>query len=248
MINFLFALQFLTAIPITKKQADGTELSNTVIYFPLVGLLLGLILAGINNLLLFLGFEELTANIILVVILIILTAGLHLDGLSDTFDALLSGKDREEMLKIMRDPHIGVMGVISIISALLLKISFLSAVQPQFKNIALILMCLLSRWGMVMPMVLFPYARQQGKAKIFIQSISRNKFVISTVIALCAAAVIWRLKGTLVFAISVVCVYIINRFINKKLGGITGDTLGAVNEITELIVLFCILVLLRRSL
>lgn len=249
-MNFLSAMQFLTTIPIPviNKQINEKRLSNAVVYFPLVGLLLGLILAGTNNLLSFLGFQESVTNIILVISLIILTGALHLDGLSDTFDALLSGKDKEEMLKIMRDPHIGVMGVISIISILLLKISFLSSINPQFKNTALVLTCLLSRWGLIMPMVLFPYARKEGKTKVFIQNISLNKFFASTIIALCGVIIIWQIKGILVLIITAICVYIINCFLNKKLGGITGDTLGAVNEITEILVLLCILILLKVNL
>lgn len=250
MLSFLFALQFLTAIPIKIPpifppfEKGGTKGGNAVLYFPLVGLLLGLILAGINNLLLFFGFQELVTDTILIIALVILTAGLHLDGLSDTFDALLSGKDREEMLKIIRDPHIGVMGVISIISVLLLKIAFLSSINPQFKNTALILMCILSRWALVMPMVLFPYARIEGKAGVFIHNISLKKFFAATIITLCAVTIIWRLKGILVLAVTAVSAYLINRFINKKLGGITGDTLGATAELIEILILFTICILI----
>ncbi|MEW6171180.1 MAG: adenosylcobinamide-GDP ribazoletransferase, partial [Candidatus Omnitrophota bacterium] len=193
MKSFLAALQFLTIIPIKIKNIEGNHLSRSLIYFPAVGLILGLILLGINKLLLFLNFAEFSLSIILVVSLIILTGGIHLDGLSDTFDALLSRKNKEEMLKIMRDSHVGVMGTLSIISVLLLKISFLYSIGISLKPISLILMCLLSKWGMVFSMYLFPYAREEGKAKVFIAGINLKIFILSSLIMLIPTFFIWNL-------------------------------------------------------
>ena len=140
MKSLWLAIQFLTTIPINIKYKDEKELPHALIFFPFVGLLLGLILAGINHLLFILNFNDLLSNVILIISLILLTGGIHLDGLADTFDALASRKNKEEMLEIMRDSHIGVMGVLSIVSILLLKISVLSSLSPSLKIISLILM------------------------------------------------------------------------------------------------------------
>jgi adenosylcobinamide-GDP ribazoletransferase len=193
-----------------------------------------------------LNFEEFIANIILVISLIVLTGGIHLDGLSDTFDALPSRKDKEGILQIMRDPHIGVMGAISIISVILLKIAFLSSIIPSLKSVSLLLMCTLSRWSLVFSMFLFPYARQDGKAKVFIQGINLRIFSFSTLAALVFVFIVWKINGLLIMGIVAISAYLINKFINKKIGGITGDTLGAVNEIAEIVVLFSIYVLGRK--
>jgi len=248
MSSFLLAIQFLTIIPFKIKHINEKDMSKSMIYFPLIGLLLGLILAVTFNFFSFLQFKDLFINIILVILLIVLTGGIHLDGLADTTDAILSRKNKEEMLKIMRDSHIGVMGVLSLISIILLKISFLSSISTPLKTISLILMCVLSRWALVFTMFLFPYARQKGKAKIFIQGMNFKIFILATIIALICVAIIWKIKGLIILGIIAICAYIIGKFINHKIGGITGDTLGAINELTEVIVLFSICILERSAL
>jgi len=248
MKSFYSAIQFLTIIPVKVGHADEKKLPKAMIYFPLVGLLLGLVLAGTGYLLAGLNFDDFTINTILVVLLIILTGGLHLDGLADTFDGLSGGKDREEMLKIMRDPHIGAMGVLGLITVLLLKISFLSSVSVSLKTGSLILMCVLGRWSMVFAMFLFPYARRIGVAKVFIDAVSYKIFFPASIIALACVIAGWGLRGIVVFGIIAVSAYIIGRFINNRIKGITGDSLGAINELIEVITLFSICILERIDL
>lgn len=231
------AIQFLTVIPIRLNKVNAKELARAAIFFPLVGLLLGMILIGINNMLSTLAVLRLSQDIILVVALVFLTGGLHLDGLSDTTDALLSGKPKAEMLDIMRDSHAGVMGVLSVISVILLKISFLYSINPLLKPTAILLMCVLGRWAMAFSMYLSPYARQSGKAKDFIEGMNLRIIVFSTTIALILSAFIWQFKGLSVLIITGVCVWLGSKYLHRKLGGITGDTIGAVNEIIEVFVL-----------
>jgi len=240
MKNFLLAIQFLTIIPVKTRHFNERELAKAIIYFPLVGLLLGLILIGTNNILLFLGFGQWAVSIILVILLIMLTRGLHLDGLADTSDALLSGKSRSEMLEIMRDPRIGAMGVLSLISVILLKAAFLWSINTNLIMPSLLLMCILSRWSMVMSMFLFPYARQEGKAKDFIRGINPKVFIFSTLITLSCVLLIWNLMGISLMLIAAANAYLFGIFIKKKLGGITGDTIGATNELIEIVILLTI--------
>jgi len=165
---------------------------------------------------------------------------MHLDGLSDTADAFLSGKPKDEMLAIMRDPHIGVMGVISIISVLLLKIGLLAAVAAPLKATSLLLMCVLSRWSSVLAMFLFSYARKDGKAKVFMLGMNLKIFLFSLIAVFVFAFTIWRMKGLITLLIVAGCAYLIGKLANRKIKGITGDTLGAVIELTEIIVLFTV--------
>lgn len=246
MRNFLIALQFLTIIPINTKLAnDKNNLALSTVYFPLIGLLLGLILAGTNSLLSVIPLQQSLTNIILVILLIILTGGLHLDGLADTFDAILSRKNKFEMLKIMRDSRIGTMGVLSLICIILIKLALLASLDATIKNVSLILMCLLSRYSLVFSMFLFPYAREEGKAKAFIEGMNIKIFSLATIIALACAIILWQIKGLVSFILVVIFIFLIGKFITKKIGGITGDTLGAVNELAEVFVLFNILILNR---
>jgi len=172
-----------------------------------------------------------------------ITGAMHLDGLSDTADALLSAKSKDEMLKVMRDPHIGVMGTISIISILFLKITFLFSINPSLIPTALILICVLSRWSLVFSLFLFPYARQEGKAKVFTEGITPKIFILATLIALLCALIVTQLKGLLILGIITLVAYLIGKFISKKIGGITGDILGAINELVEVTTLFSIAIL-----
>lgn len=240
MSSFLVALQFLTIVPLKIKEFSGRKITGVMIYFPIVGLFLGLVLLGINTLLCFLNVYPFTVNIILVVTLIVITGGMHLDGLSDTADALLSGKPKEEMLAIMRDPHVGVMGVLSLVSIIILKIGLLSSVKASSKAAVLLLMCVLSRWSVVFLMFLFPYVRQDGKAKILIQGMNLRTLVFSSIAVIIFAFAIWRIKGLLALLIIAGCTYLSGKIISRKIGGITGDTLGATIEIIEIITLFSV--------
>lgn len=240
MNSFLLALQFLTIVPLKIKEVSGKKIADAIIYFPFVGLLIGLALSGINALLSVLNFSPLAANIILVVALAGITGGMHLDGLSDTADAFLSGRPKDEMLAIMRDPHIGVMGVLSIISIMLLKIGLLTAAAQPLKTTALLLACVLSRWSSVLAMFLFPYARKDGKAKVFIQGMDLRIFAFSLFTVFIFAFTIWRSKGLFALLIAAGCAYLGGGFSHRKIGGITGDTLGATIELTEIITLFAV--------
>ncbi len=240
MVSFLLALQFLTILPLKIKEVSEKKIANSMIFFPFVGLFLGLLLSGINWLLLILNFSSVVTNIILVVTLIVITGGMHLDGLSDSTDAFLSGKSKEEMLAIMRDPHIGVMGILSLISIILLKIGLLFSINSSSKITALLLMCILSRWSVVFSMFLFPYARRDGKAKIFIQGMNLKTLIFSSILVIIFSFAVWRTKGLLTLLIIAGCTYLSGKIIKRKIGGITGDTLGATIEIMELITLFTV--------
>lgn len=240
MKNFLLALQFLTIIPVRIRHITEKTLTGSIVYFPLVGLFLGLILTGADKFLSFLGFEQLFINIILIVLLIVLTGGIHLDGLVDTVDAFSSRKTRDDMLRIMRDSSIGAMGVLSLVVIILLKIAFLSSINLSIKPASLLLMCILSRWALVFSMFLFPYARQEGKARIFIEGTDIKVFIFSTMLTLFCVVIFWKIQGLLLMAIVATVAYAGEKFVSNKIGGITGDTLGATAEVIEAIVLFSI--------
>lgn len=235
--SFLLAVQFLTVLPLKAKQARGTRMCGALIYFPLAGLLIGLCLWAALLLSSELGLSEATVNIALVVLLAAITGGIHLDGLSDTADAFLSGKTKEEMLAIMRDPHVGVMGVLAVIADLSLKVGLLFSVKVPLKPAGLLLACVLSRWAAVWAIYLFPYARLEGKARGFFEGMGPKVLLLSTCIALTCTCAIWRLEGLMALLIVAGCTYLAGRAFVSRFGGITGDTLGAIVEMNELVVL-----------
>ena len=245
MFNWISALQFLTIIHIRKTEFDEEKLSNSVIYFPLIGMILGLILV-IANIVLSPVFPDIVTSTILVGLLAILTGGLHLDGLADTFDAigtLGSGKNKEEMLKIMRDSSSGSFGVISLILIIVTKIAMLASFDSR--NQVLLAMLVLGRWSMVLPMFLFKYAHaKEGKAKIFIEEMKLRKFILATLFTLIIIFLVLKLKGINLFLVTGFISLIISKFFSNKIGGITGDTLGAINEISEVFTLIILYILL----
>ena len=241
--TFLTALQFLTVIPVKIKDAGEQRMADSMAYFPFVGLLLGLFLAGINVLLYSLNFPSLATNVITVIVLIIITGALHLDGLSDTADAFLSGKPKEEMLNIMRDSRTGVMGVLSLISVILLKISLLFSISVSLQPNALLLMCVLSRWSAVAAIFFFPYARQEGKAGVFIKRMNLKIFIFSAIAAVICAAIAWQIRGLIILLIATGFSYALGKLSIRKIGGITGDTLGAGIELAEIITLLSVIIL-----
>lgn len=241
--SFLSALQFLTRIPVKIKEAGEKRMAGSMVYFPLVGLFLGLILIGINALLSFLNFPSLSANVITVVVLIFITGGLHLDGLSDTADAFLSGKPKEQMLEIMRDSRTGVMGVLSLISVILLKIILLFSINSSLEPNALMLMCSLSRWTAVSTIFFFPYARQEGKAGVFAKGMNSKIFILSSIVVVLCASIAWQIRGLIILLIVTGFSYTAGRFSTKRIEGITGDTLGAGIEIAEVIILLSVFIL-----
>jgi adenosylcobinamide-GDP ribazoletransferase len=234
MSSFLLAVQFLTTLPLKIINFSDKKMAWALVYFPLVGLFLGSILLGLNTLLSSLGISSAVVNIILVIVLIILTGGMHLDGLADTADAFLSGKAKKEMLEIMRDSHIGVMGVLALISIILLKVGLLSSLNVAAKPAALMLMCILSRWSVVLIIYLFPYARQEGKAKLFIQGMNFKIFILSTITVIICSFWVWQIQGLIALFIVVLSAYVIGKFVSRKIGGATGDTLGATIELMEI--------------
>jgi len=239
---FLLALQFLTVLPVKIKKLTDKDIAYSMIFFPVVGGLIGLGIAGLDSLLYNLNLPSLAANVILVIALSFITGGMHLDGLADTADAFLSGKNKEDTLSIMRDPHIGAMGVISIVSVLFLKISLLySIISIGALRLEVILaMCVLSRWSVLVQMFFFRYARQQGKAGKFIQGMNLKILSISTAITALIIFLIMGAHGLVLLLAVGIAAYLIAQLANKKIGGITGDTLGATIELTEVIILLTV--------
>ena len=241
-MGFWTALQFLTIIPAPRRREITAEnFGQSLAYFPLVGLLLGVILLGLNfGLALFLPSS--VVNALLVVSLAFLTGAHHLDGLIDTFDGVMAGKSREERLAIMSDSKVGAFGIVAAILVLLLKYVSLSSatILP-----ALLLMPTLSRWTMVSIMSAFPYAKTSGMGLAFKQGANWKRLTVSTVIALAVAVIILQIQGLALIAALWLVVFGIASYFRSRLGGLTGDSYGAINELAEVTVLLLIIVIWR---
>jgi adenosylcobinamide-GDP ribazoletransferase len=238
MKRILLALQFLTIVPVHVKNVKNGDLPGSVAYFPVIGFLLGCVLAAIIAFGRYLSFPEIGVCAVMVIALAILTGGIHLDGLADLFDALGSRKSREEMLVIMRDSRVGAMGVLAISSALLLKTALLVSTGSPLRIGPVILMCVISRWAMVFLMYRFPYARKEGKAKIYLEGMNAKIFIPATVFTGIVSFLAGQIQGLIALAVTALIVNFAGAYLTKKFGGITGDVIGASNEIAEILCLF----------
>lgn len=238
MKSFLIALKFLTILPVGKNlEIQDKELAKSASYFPLVGALIGLLLVAVDFILRSL-FPDSIVNLFILITLIIVTGALHLDGFMDSIDGLFSGKDKNRILEIMRDSKVGSFAVLAVICLLLLKFSFLNEIQPNVRYSILILMPALSRWGVVYLAKIYPYARKTiGTGEPFARLVGIKELIEATLFMAILIGLLLQLKGIIVWLAVFVVLILLNKWINKKIGGMTGDTYGAIIETLEVVTL-----------
>ncbi|MDH7499396.1 MAG: adenosylcobinamide-GDP ribazoletransferase, partial [candidate division NC10 bacterium] len=168
-----------------------------------------------------------------------LTGGIHWDGFSDTMDALGGSRSRQERLSIMRDSRVGAFGALSLIFLILLDLSALHHLREQ-RGAFLFLAPLLSRFSMVLLALTQPYARKEGGlARSFVEEVSLKELSVVGGIALIACLALLRTEGLLLLCLVVAFTLLVGGYFRHRLGGITGDSLGALNEcMTALVWLF----------
>jgi len=233
------ALTFLTKVPWPwRGPADAGALARSMFWFPWVGAGLGLIFWGAWG-----GLAKIlpapAAAALLLVLTVWITGGLHLDGLADTADGLGGGGVPAESLRIMKDSRVGAFGVLSLILALLLKFSlFLSLADLAEGTKALLLYPVISRWGMVLLAYLSPYARPEGGlGQAMTLGVGLQVLAGAGLSAGALSLVILGTPGLALFAAAGALVWLGSLYFRQRLGGVTGDVLGAANEILEILVL-----------
>ena len=234
------ALSFLTVFPTPGKgELTQRDISSSRAYYPLIGLLLGLVLAGLE----WAGSRALPPVMtaaVLIAFLIGVTRGLHLDGFMDVCDGLFGGYTRERRLEIMRDSNVGAFAVAGAGALLLLKYGALVSVlsfPAQHKLAALVLFPVVSRWSMVVLLGAFPYARGSGLGSPFHQGGGGLATTVAAVVGVAAAIVIGGVAGISILGGVSVFAFLIGKVVVRLLGGLTGDVYGATNELTEVLVL-----------
>ena len=235
-MSFLEAVRFLTFIPLPARDTSWEEVGRGTAYFPLVGALLGSILVLADTLL---GkiWSRLLVSAVLVVLWVILTGGLHLDGLADTVDGLRGGRGREERLAIMKDSRLGTFGGVAVFCLLALKLAFVNELGPAWCGRRLLLAPTLGRWAMVYGIWAFPSARLGGTGNMFKEHSGLRELVLATVLALVATLSLFHLWGLAILGVLWLAVALMSLILTKALGGLTGDTYGAICEVSEVLVL-----------
>ncbi|HJT20044.1 MAG TPA: adenosylcobinamide-GDP ribazoletransferase [Nitrospira sp.] len=239
----LFAWQFLTAVPLSRDhhQPAAGELAGSMMWYPLVGMLLGGLLAVTDLLLARWLSHEVVAGL-LILLLVAVTRGLHQDGLADTVDGLAGGRTSAERLAIMRDPHIGALGATGLFLSLILKYSAIVSLSDVTRFPALLCVPAMGRWAMVAGAYGSPYARPEGGLGApFLADLSVKHVIGSTVLIACLLTVTFGVVPAGVFlAAGAAIARMMTMFFRRVLGGVTGDTLGATNEVAEIIFLLSV--------
>ncbi|SIT72782.1 cobalamin-5'-phosphate synthase [Ectothiorhodosinus mongolicus] len=239
------ALRFLTRLPVPAHTASAAQWGQSMLFYPLVGLVLGILLALAAALL------SPVAGILTAALLLTtwvwLTGLLHLDGLADSADALVGGLgDRERTLAIMKDPTCGPAGVITLVLALLIKFAALVQILEQGYWIALLLAPFLARVALLLIFVITPYVRPKGIASEMLQHLNKRQAgmisltLVAAMLLLCLILGYWSaaLWGLAVASLSF---WLARAWMMQRLGGTTGDTAGALVELIEIAVLIAVL-------
>ena len=230
MLNFLSAIGFLTILPVPKsaRTFDGKQ----VIYFPLVGLIIGAMLWTVDWI--FSCFSNIEIRVIVdVLFLAIITGALHLDGLADSADGLFSHRSREQILEIMKDSRIGVMGVLALIFCLLFKMGGIAGIKNPVSSLWLVIIPALSRAAQVLGLTLIKHIKPQGALAI---DFYQRKNWANLLFCPIPFGLIFYLDfamGSIALVLFSILISGLFYFYKKMLGGITGDTIGATTEIVE---------------
>jgi len=242
-LKFLAALSFLTVIPLPRRREVSPEqVGRSTGYFPVVGIIIGLILAGLYWLLR-LVLPSAVVSGLLLVCLVVLTGGLHLDGFVDTCDGIAGHKTPEARWQVMHDSRAGAFGIVGVCCLLIVKYVSLNSVPDSLMMMTLVLMPVVSRWAMVYAVFAYPYARPSGLGKVFKQAASRRRLAIATLVALAVAIPWFRLAGLVIMLGVWAIVVAMAAYLKRKFSGLTGDTYGAINEVAEVgvLILVCLL-------
>ncbi len=234
MTHLRLAMSFLTVLPIAPR--DVVQMGPARAYFPLVGLGLGCCLAGLD----FAARQALPGPVVgalLVAALLVLTRAIHTEGFLDSCDGLFGGFTPAKRLEILRDTHVGAFAVIGGVALLLLKWSLLMGIPSEIRMGLLVVFPSLSRFGMLSTMAAFKYVREEGMGSSFRQGTSWRQVAFGLVTAVLAGGLLLGGAGLALLGTAVAVSLGLGRWIVGMLGGMTGDTYGAVNEVTEVTVL-----------
>lgn len=233
-MRFCTALRFLTLIPISwRAEEDQEHFAQCPVFFVAVGALIGAI-GALAAAILQMCFPQPVVAALSLIYLAFISGCLHLDGLADSGDGLLSSRPREESLKIMKDSRAGAMGIVVVVIVLLAKYAALSAMPPAALVPAVFFMPLAGRSAILLTMASLPYARQEGGiGRLFYADSSKKAAAIAVLLLTLGLALIAPGHGLPVLVGLAAVVFLFNRWCKAILGGATGDTLGAVCELSE---------------
>lgn len=226
------AVKLLTIVPFGGGASGERALARSPVFFPVVGAAIGLASAAVWNVTAD-WFPDAIAAVFAIVTSLVLTGGLHIDGLADTMDGLFGGRSRARKLEIMSDPGVGAFGATAIALSLLLRWSILTSMDPDSDWLLLVVAATLSRATVAGVMTTFPYAREQGIGSVY----SASKGLVIPVVAIIGVGVAFAFgsgAGLVAAGFAALVGVAVALYAKRKIGGLTGDVYGAIVELAEL--------------
>ncbi len=246
LIEFLVALQFLTIIRLRRALPfDEKTLGRSGAFFPVVGLLLGAVVWALDHSF-FLFFPSALANVFVIASFAGLTRGLHLDGVADSVDGLWGGADQRRRLAIMKDSRLGTFGALALLAVVLTKLRALDFLQGAGRSSALLLSPMFGRWACIIMASLSLSAREEGLGALFVGNVQRRELLLASTFTVLAGLCFIGVVNLVLCGILAGLAVGVTRYCVRQLGGVTGDTLGAVGELVETVA-FCLFCLLTAS-
>ena len=240
--QFLHALQFLTILPVPTRPMPNDTYHQTMGWYPAVGAVIGLMTAGVYWLMIL----RIPLQVSLLAVLFfqfLITGGLHLDGLADTFDGCMSGRDRNRKLEIMKDSRLGTHGALILLFVLLLKLTAYSALPHSLRITCLILAPVMGRLALVLGAYGSVYARENGLGNLFIGKITLSQVFLALAVSLGTLAATRQGMMGITLLVTWLVVALGRHWCIRLLGGMTGDTLGALSELSEVTFLMTVLLI-----
>jgi adenosylcobinamide-GDP ribazoletransferase len=233
--SFLLMLQFMTRIPILLNlPCQKEDFRRGTAFLPLIGALIGFI----EWCVFYLSSQVLPLNIsavLTIIASILITGAIHIDGLGDTCDGFFSSKGTDKIIGIMKDSRIGTYACLAIICDILLKVTALSNLNSIKASFIIIVAPMIGRTAMVLLFKIGKCAKENGTGNLFIGNAGKLQVLLSLFITLAISILlIGAFRSSILITFSILIVVFLNKYCTKKIGGLTGDTLGATNEIIEL--------------
>ena len=241
MKKFILILSFMTRIPVPNIDYSEENMGKSMKLFSLVGLIIGILMIILSKILLRLNLNHIIISVLVVLFEVLITGAIHLDGLADTFDGIFSYRPKERILEIMKDSHVGTNGVIALIFSIIIKTALIYEIIYYNLEDFILLMPIISRISSIFSCAFFNYARENGMTKSFIEHTKPIHLLPSFLLAFIFIIFYYyyyHLNVSISFASVILFSYIFSKYVTKKIGGITGDILGAIVEISEILYLF----------
>ena len=242
--NFINAVQFLTIVPVSKNhETEEGSLARSMVYFPLIGFLIGCLLVYADKAMTLIALPQTIANVLLVALSVLVTRALHIDGLADTLDGLMGGHDHSSRLSIMKDSRLGTAGALGIFFVVFVKYVCLNNLFESEKVAALLTAPVLARWSQTFMAFKANYGREEGMGRAFVGHLRASGLAAASAVAigLSAFVVVRQDTRSVLLIFSLLCgvallTFLGRRYLVRKLGGVTGDAIGAISELNEVLV------------